>query len=317
MAAIDTDALMAGGGGEALPSETLSVAAGLACALCALAVAGLGSPRAPAALALVGETVLVPAFMFLAGFALAGRVAFRRAAQAAAIAVAAALFAALAALSTRQGWRAGLDHAAPVLRLLLLPIFYAALLWPLRKAPAAAVVFLALLCHVAGVIVGGRAALALAPLPWFVIGALVAASGARFLRLIAAEPEYAAASGAMVLALGLAVAAQARGATLAAAGPLALLIGFAAGPALLASASVLARTRVAPVVARIGRAAPALAIGWLPLFFFLMAVGHRGAAPRPASLLLFSVASFLIVLLIADLFGAESQETTRPAPAGR
>ena len=223
----------------------------------------------------------------------------------------------LAALSTRHGWRAGLDHAAPVLRLALLPAFYAALLWPLRKAPAAAAVFLALLCHVAGVIVGGRAAFLLAPLPWFVIGALVAARGGRFLRLIAAEPEYAAASGAIVLALGLAVAAQARGATLAAAGPLALLIGFAAGPALVASASVLARTRAAPMFARIGRAAPALAIGWPPLFFFLLAVAHRGAAPRPASLLLFSAASFLIVLLANDLCRAESQAAAAPAPAAR
>lgn len=315
MVAIDTAAPAAVGKGEALPADTTTVGSGLLCVLLGLAVAGLGSPRAPAALALVGETVLIPAAMFLTSFALDGRMAFTRAAQAVAIAVAAALFAMLAALSTRQGWRAGLDHAAPALRLLLLPLVYAVMLRPLRKAPMAAVVFLALLCHVAGVIVGGRAAFVLAPLPWFVIGALVAARGARFLRLIAAEPEYAAASGAIVLALGLAVAARARGADLTGVGPLALLVGFAAGPALLAGSRTLAQTRAAPPFARIGRAAPALAIGWLPLFHFLLAIAHRGAPPRPASLLLFSATSFLLILAAADIFGAKTQEPAAPAPA--
>ncbi|MFO1116982.1 MAG: hypothetical protein U1E28_14975 [Beijerinckiaceae bacterium] len=293
--------------------ETLApVCAGLLLCLAILPVAALSPRWELAKFAVFGEIAVVPAFVFLCGFVLDGALGWRRLARLVALGCGAAGFAALAALSTRRGWQAGLADCAPALRLILLPALYALTLRMLGKAPAGLLVFLALLAHVAGAIVGGRAAFALAPAPFFVFGALAARNSARLLGLFAREREYVAAAGPVALALALIVATQARGAsTLAGVGPIALLVGFVAGPAALAAAWTLAATRAAPYAAAIGRAAPALAVGWLPLFFFVVAVARRGGVASPASLVLFSSAAFLVVLIAADAFGeAEAQ----PAP---
>lgn len=296
---------------------TARVCAGLLLCLAILPVAALSPRWELSKFAIFGKIALVPAFMFLAGLLLDGAFGWRRLARILAIAICAAALAALAALATRRDWQAGLADGAPALRLILLPGLYALVLRLLGKAPPGLLVFLSLLAHVAGVIVGGKAAFVLAPAPFFVAGALVARNGGRFFNLLAREKEYAAAAGPVALALALLAATQARGASsLAGVGPIALLVGFVAGPAALAAARTLVSTRAAAWLTAIGRAAPALAVGWLPLFFFVTAVARRGGLASPASLVLFSAAAFLFALIAADAFG-ETPDAARAGPAAR
>jgi hypothetical protein len=290
--------------GRALPAMTRQICVGLLVVLLILPVAAAGSARVTGGLALFGEIAVFPAFMFLAGLLISGESPGRGGSvRLPLFAAVAALAGAAAALATRHGWRAGLEQATPVLRLLLLPLIYSLLLRPLRRAPAVYVMFLALLCHVVGVVFGGKAGFVLTLLPYFTAGALVGRRRGWFAALIESEPEYSAACGPILMALALVVCVgAAHAATLAAVGPASLLVGLAAGPTALASARALSATPFAQPLARLGRAAPALAIAWLPLFHFLVAVMNRGVAPALASLVLLSTASLLIATVAAEAF---------------
>ena len=293
-------------------TETIDVARGLLLALALLPVAALAAPAsAPGAgalsiIGLLGDVLIAPAFVFLAGLE-AGRAGEAgdagRFSNALALALATGLVGALAGILIGAGARAGVDHVAPALRLVLAPLLYAVATQPLRRASAATALAVAVFVHVVGVLPGGPTAAMLGPFPFFVAGVLMAARGARLADTIAAEPEFAAASGPLLIAVAvISVALAPPGvATIATLGPPALPLGLAAGPALIAGARALAMTRAAPLCARLGRAAGLLALFWLPLFYALPALAQRGVAASPASLVLFSAASLLAIVSVADI----------------
>ncbi|MDE2413075.1 MAG: hypothetical protein KGM18_15005, partial [Sphingomonadales bacterium] len=280
--------------GRASNSEApnLDLAWGLLLALALLPAAALRASDGLGASAALGDVALMPAAMFLQGYAFAREARpVRRGLRLAALAAASAICAVATGAALHLSWREGLAAAVPALRLALLPAPYMAALAALRTAPAPLVLLLAIGVHVAGVIAGGSTAAALALFPYFALGAILARSD-RLTALVAAEPEFAAASGPILAALTIALGARTTGPTsLAALGPAALLVGLLAGPATIAAAQVCARTAAAPTLARLGRTAPTLAVAWLPLFEFLLAVARRGGAPGAASLVLFSGAS--------------------------
>lgn len=293
-------------------AETIGVARGLLLALASLPVAALAAPASASGagalpfLGLLGDVLIAPAFIFLAGLD-AGRACEaddpNRFSNALALALATGLIGAVAGILIGVGARAGVDHVAPALRLVLAPLLYAVAAQPLRRASTTTALGIAVFVHIVGVLPGGPTADILGPFPFFVAGALTAARGAGLADSIAAEPEFAAASGPLLIAVAVIFVALAPPgvATIATLGPMALPLGLAAGPALIAGARALATTRTAPPCARLGRAAVPLALFWLPLFYALPALAQREGVVSPASLFLFSIASLLAIVAVADI----------------
>lgn len=289
-------------------TEAVERARGLLLALAVVPVAGLaGAPGARGTILaqLLGATVAAPAFFFLSGILLreavvdaSPRPLLRALARIALCAALAALVAAALGLATAADWRAGLARIEPALRIVALPAAYVVVARLMRRTPALMIV-LALAAHVYGVILADPAP---AQFVYFAGGLLLAARRAQFERLVAEEAHLAAASLPFVVALALVACARAAGhaGSVADVGPIALALGLAAGPAALASAAALADEDAGAVMARLGRAAPFVAIVWLPLFFGLLAAANRGAPPSPASLALFALASLLAVAFAVD-----------------
>ncbi len=295
------------------------VARGLLLALAAPSVAALsldGGGRIAPALRMIGEIIALPAFFAVSGWLLSApiasdehgkvsRPAFGMALCGAAAAAMAAATGPLAGLD----WRVALATAAPGWELALLAAVYGLAAHALRGAPAACLL-LAVAAHLVGVILG---AASLVHFVFYVAGALLAAHRDAFFRLVDEEPEFAGAAGPFVAVLATAVvirfAQTGQSPSILAIGPLALAFGLAAGPAVLASASAISASSLGAILARLGRAAPALAIFWIPLFLVLIAIANRGLAPSAASALLMAASSLLIVATLADV-ALDSWETT-------
>lgn len=279
----------------------------LALALPSVAALQLDTGNAGGALRILSEIATLPALLAVAGWVMGpsivatGRGAFLRAiAPAALCGVAGALVAAAAPL-TGHDWRYGLMQSAPAWTLPLLTAIYATAARTLRHFSFACFL-LAAVAHVAGVISDTPA---LTYFIFFVAGLALVARRATLLRIADQEKEFAIGSGPLLAALAAVVAIRfaqtGQAISLAAVGPIALAIGLVSGPAALACASALRGSTVGAAFAGLGRAAPALAILWLPLFSMLIAAANRGAPPSAASALLMAVASLLLIALLVDM----------------
>lgn len=304
---------------------TAAIARGLLLALATPSIAALAFDSGAATLRIFAEIATIPGFLAVAGWLLATQVAslpptrlLRSLAPMAGCAAAAAAFAAAAAPLSGHDWRAGMALAAPVWRLALLPVAYALVAASLRGAPGF-LLALAMTAHVAGVILGMPA---LAQFIFFVAGVMLAERRHALFRLVDDEPEFALASGPFVAVLSAAVAIRfaqtGQPLSIAAVGPIALALGLAVAPAALANAGALRHRPFGEAVARLGRAAPALAICWIPLFATLIATANRGAAPSTASALLMALASLLVIAVVADMaLDAREKDGFSGAPAQR
>lgn len=311
----------AGNGPDRDPA--IDIARGLLIVLAAAPVAALALGGKGQALAAIGETVVAPGLMFLAGL-LAGSRAGRTGARyflwriGAPLAVAAGL-AALLALAGAGGlarWRETLVHAAPALQLVALPPLYALALSAMGARGSLLVLALALLLHVVGAL-GGPALRFLLPLfVYYAAGVWLAPHRARVARVIARAPFAAAlaAPGAFAFALSFSLKTPENGFSLAQAGPQALAAGMGAALAAFALAQALAAAgggSPSPI-ARIGRAARPIALFWPPLFLALAHHAPQGAQMRPAALALLAAATLAAIATLADLF---LERRARPTPA--
>ncbi|MCB1534089.1 MAG: hypothetical protein KDJ44_05010 [Rhodoblastus sp.] len=296
---------------EAMRDGAGVAARGLLIVLAAPSVAALAlDPGAPAAapLRVLAEIVTIPGFYAVAGWLLAAPIASARLvdlvriiAPMAACAAIAAVCAGLTAPLTGLDWRTAVLQAAPIWSLALLPAAYALVA---RIAPASpGLLFaLALAGHVAGVILGKPA---LAHFIFFVAGLALASRREELFRLVREEAEFSIASGPFVVVLSAAIAirfaATGQPASIAAVGPISLVMGLAIGPTALASAAALCKGPAGEALVRLGRASPAFVMFWVPLFATMMAAANRGASTSTASALLMALASLLIIAVIADI----------------
>lgn len=303
----------------------IDIARGLLIVLAAAPVAALAPGGKGQALAAIGETMVAPGLMFLAGL-LAGprpgqtraRFLARRAGAPLAVAAGLAALLALAGAGGPAHWRETLVHAAPALQLVALPPLYALALRALGARGSLLVPGLALLLHVLGAL-GGPALRFLLPLfVYYAAGAWLAPHRPRAARAIARAPfAFAlAAPGAFAFALSFSLKTPESGFSLAQAGPQALAAGMGAALAALALAQALAVAGAASEkpspIARIGRAARPIALFWPPLFLALAHHAPQGGRMRPAALALLAAATLAATATLADLF---SQRRARPAPA--
>ncbi|MEI2736890.1 MAG: hypothetical protein V9G24_20355 [Rhodoblastus sp.] len=291
----------------------------LALALPSVAVLLLDTQKAGGALKILAEIATLPAFIAVAGWVMGpsivatARSSFLRAiAPAALCGVTGALVAGAAALPTGHDWRYGLMQAAPAWTLPLLTATYAATARALRHSPFARFL-LAAVAHVAGVVSDTPM---LTYFIYFAAGLALVSRRTTLLRIADEEQEFAIGSGPLLATLAAAAAFRfaqtGHAASLAAVGPIALAIGLVAGPAALACASALRGSTVGAAFAGLGRAAPALAIFWLPLFSLLIAAANRGAPPSVASALLMATASLLFIVVLVDVLkGAEKTRLGR------
>jgi hypothetical protein len=304
----------------------VDIALGLALLAAVAAVAALHAPapvpgfRGLASFAVLGDLLVAPAFLFIAGFVArsAGSDGWRPRRLLAALAAAALL-----AVSTGDllgaGWRAGLAQAAPALWLLALPLPYQFAVRRLEKPARAFLV--AVLLHGFGVLLGGTSGHMFAPFIFFVAGWFFVSWRARFERLVDAEPELAAASGPIIVLVAIICIARTRAATpgIADLGTVALAMGVGAGLAALAAARVLERRPAGEIVARLGRATPFVAVAWLPLLGVLLAVADRGQPPGVASVVLFAVAALALIVFVVDGWATPADDLTtnaqKPTPA--
>lgn len=308
--------------------DGIAIAArGLLIMLAAPSVAALAiEPGAPgaAALRLLAEIATIPGFYAVAGWLLATPIATARPvgllgiiAPMAGCAAVAAACAALTAPLSGLDWRAGVVQATPIWNLALLPAVYAVVA---RFAPAslAALFALALAAHVAGVILGKPA---LAHFVFFVVGLAIASRREELFQLARDEPEFSIASGPFVVVLSAAIAirfaATGQPASVAAVGPISLIMGLAIGPTALASAAALCRRPIGEALARLGRAGPALVVFWIPLFATMMRAANRGASASTASALLMALASLLIIAVMADIAIDAREKATFPGLTAR
>lgn len=287
------------------------MARGLLLALATPSVAALvldSGSRTAATLRMIADIFTLPAFFAIAGWMLARPIAsaqigrfLRAVAPAAACGALAALVAATAAPLAGLDWRSALSQSAPAWSVALLPAAFA-LLARAFGGPSVAFIALAIAAHVAGVILSQAP---LVELIYFAGGLLLASRRDSLFRLVDEEPEFAIASGPFVAVLATAVAIRfgqtGQPASIAALGPVALALGLAAGPATLASIAALRAPGASEAFARLGRAAPAIATFWLPLFFTLIASANRGAAPSISGAFLMSIASLLAISVAADV----------------
>jgi len=299
-----------------------SIARGLLLALAVPSVAAIAfaGEKNGGALHMLAEIATLPAFFAVAGWLIAGSMVatahgrFVRAVASAAICGAASvLVAAAAAPLTGHDWRHGLMQAAPAWELPLLTAAYALAARALRRTPVACFI-IAAGTHVAGVILDKPT---LAYFIFFVAGLALAARREAFLRIVHEEKEFAAASGPLLATLAAAVtirfAQTGQAPSIAAMGPIALALGLAAGPTTIATATALRMSPLGTAFAGLGRAAPALAILWLPLFAALIGFANRGLAPSAASALLMAAASLLFIAVLIDMCrdGAEKTRFAR------
>ncbi len=294
-----------------------SIARGLLLPLAAPSVAALALESengGGAALRTLAEIATLPAFFAVAGWLMASFVVstarrpFLRAIGAAAFCGAAsALVSAATASLTGQDWRHGLTLAEPAWTLPLLTALYAIVARALRH-PSLGGFLLAAAAHVVGVIFDKPA---LSYFIFFAAGLALVMRRATLLRIVGEEKEFSLASGPFLATLAAAVAIRfaqtGQAPSIAAVGPIALAVGLAAGPATFACAIALRQSPVGKAFAGLGRAAPALAILWAPLFSTLIAAANRGVGPSVPSALLMSAASLLFIAVLADicLQGAE------------
>ncbi|MCC2103269.1 MAG: hypothetical protein KDJ20_04100 [Hyphomicrobiales bacterium] len=296
---------------DALREGVAVAARGLLIVLAAPSVAALAlDPGAPvaAALRVLAEIATIPAFYAVAGWLMAASIAAARpfgllrilAPMAGCAAIAAACAAVTAPLAGLD-WRAGVMQAAPIWSLALWPAVYALIV---RIAPASpgAMFALALAAHVAGVILDKPI---LAHFIFFVAGLALALRREELFRLAREEPEFSIASGPFVVVLSTAIAirfaATGQPASIAAVGPISLIMGLAIGPTALASAAALCKGPAGEALLRLGRAGPAFVMFWVPLFVTMIRAANRGASTSTASALLMALASLLIIAVIADI----------------
>ena len=267
------------------------------------------APASPAgtALRLLAEIALIPGFLAIAGWLAAPWIVAgartrlpHRLAPAGLCGLCAVLAVALPGLLSGQDWRHAISLAQPALLIIVPPLLYAPVARA-RRGSQGACLALAAAAHVVGVIFAHPA---LVNFVFFVAGMMLYERRALFETIASDEPELAIASAPFVAVLAIAVsirfAQTGQAASLAALGPIALALGLATGPALLASAAALRETRAGDGLARLGRTAPAIAVLWIPLFSLLIAAANRGMAPSLASALLMAISSLLIVALLAD-----------------
>ncbi|HPG03745.1 MAG TPA: hypothetical protein PLB34_11760, partial [Rhodoblastus sp.] len=302
-------------------------ARGLLIVLAAPSVAALAfEPGAPSAAALrvLAEIATIPAFYAVAGWLMAAPIASARpldfvrvVAPMAVCATIAALCAGLTAPLAGLDWQAGVLQATPIWSLALLPAVYALVV---RIAPASlgALFALALAGHVAGVILGKPA---LAHFIFFVAGIALASRREELFRLAREEPEFSIASGPFVVVLATAIAirfaATGQPATVAAVGPISLVMGLAIGPTALASAAALCKGPAGEALVRLGRASPAFVMFWVPLFATMIRAANRGASTSTASALLMAIASLLIIAVIADIAIDARERAAFPSATAR
>lgn len=302
-------------------------ARGLLIMLAAPSVAALAiEPGAPgaAALRLLAEIATIPAIYTVAGWLVASPIATARPvgllgliAPMAGCAAVAAACAALTAPLSGLDWRAGVGQATPIWNFALLPAVYALVA---RFAPTslAALFALALAAHVAGVILDKPA---LAHFIFFVAGLALASRREDLFRLVREEPEFSIAGGPFVVVLSAAIAirfaATGQPASVAAVGPISLIMGLAIGPTALASSAALCSRPIGEALVRLGRAGPALVVFWIPLFATMMRAANRGASASTASALLMALASLLIIAVMADIAMDAREKATFPGLTAR
>lgn len=303
----------------------LDIARGVLIVLAVAPVVALApAARATPHLSAIGEMIVAPGLMFLAGLIAAPRLGAprrpffaRRVAAPLAMAGLAAGLALLVGAALRGKAGAGLALAAPALQLMVLPPLHALVVR--MTGPTPLVLALALFAHVVGVIGGPGLRFALSLFVFYAAGVWFATRRARFEAAIARHP-FAAAMGAPVVfafALFLGLKAPAQAFSFAAAGPGALVAGLGAGVAALAMASALATAATAgdapSLLGRLGRAARPLGMFWPPLFLALALAAPQAA--RPLALIVLAAATLAIVATLADLF-AEWRASVSHAIAG-
>lgn len=305
---------------DAIPDgQIVSIARGLLLALAIPSIATVVFPGGSGggALRMLADLATLPAFFAVAGWLMAGSIVatangpFMRAVTSAALCGgASALVAAATALPTGHDWRYGLAQAAPALALPLLTAAYALAARALRRTPVACFV-IAAAAHVVGVILDKPT---LVNFIFFAAGLALAARREAFLRIVKEEKEFAVASGPLAATVAAAVAIRfaqtGQAPSIAALGPIAIALGLAAGPATIATATALRMSPLGAAFAALGRAAPALAILWLPLFVALIGFANRGSTPSAASALLMATASLLFIAVVVDIC-REAVEKTR------
>ncbi len=300
------------------------VARGLLIVLAAPSIAALafgGAGQAVQAVSLLAEVATIPAFLTVSGWLASATIAtprfatFVRALAPAACCGLAGVFAA-AALAAFAGLEAqqAVARAAPVWSLALAPAVYAIVARALYRSPAGLAAS-ALAAHVFGVVLAKPI---LIYFVFYLAGMALAARRDSLARLVDDEPEFALASGPFVAVLAVAVAIRfsqtGQAPSVAAIGPIALALGLAAGPTMLASATALGSSSVGEACARLGRAAPALAVFWVPIFSTLLVAANRGLPPSAAGALLMAVASLLLIAVLTDLFFDMAESRFRREP---
>ncbi|HMN73744.1 MAG TPA: hypothetical protein PKA55_17935 [Rhodoblastus sp.] len=298
-------------GGTSRDDGVAIVARGLLLVLAAPSIAALvldETSHAAKALRMLADVATVPSFFAVAGWLACTPVAAPRLAAVVRAGLPVALCglagafvaAALAPLAGLDA-QSGLARAAPVWGLALLPAIYAFVARALRASPVA-LGAVAIAAHVLGVVLDKPA---LIHFIFYLVGMTLAARRDLLAKLVADEPEFAFAGGPFVAVLAAAVAIRfsqtGQAPSIAAIGPIALALGLAAGPAMLASAMALGASPAGEALARLGRVAPALAVLWIPLFSALLAAASRGLAPSAPSALLMAIASLLLIAVLADI----------------
>ena len=305
---------------------TARVARGILLALSIACVAALAldpQSQGGAALRMLAEIAAIPALLAISGWLMAAPVAERQWRVLLQAVSPAALCGAVAGLTLcidspvlGQDWRQALALAKPSLMIVVLPVVYAPLARLLRGSLSMRLC-LALAGHIAGVIFASPA---LTYFIFFVVGCEIAGFEDKLEALACEERELAASSAPFVAVLAAVVsirfAQTGQAASIAALGPIALAMGAALPLAALASALALRGTPVGDAFGRLGRAAPAIAIFWIPLFLLLMRAANRGLAPTLFGALLMAVSSLLIVAVVADaiLDAAERRRSGRLVP---
>ncbi len=305
---------------------TARVARGMLLALSIPCVAALAlDPQSPggAALRMLAEIGAIPALLAISGWVMAVPIAerpwrslLRTLWPTALCGGVAALTLCIVSPALGEDWRQALALAKPGLMIVALSVAYAPLACLLRGSLSMRLV-LALAGHIAGVIFASPV---LTYFIFFVVGYEIAGVEDRLEALASKERELAAASAPFVAVLAAVVsirfAQTGQAASIAAIGPIALAMGNALPLAVLAGALALRGTPVGDAFGRLGRAAPAIAIFWIPLFLLLMTAANRGLAPTLFGALLMAFSSLLIVAVAADaiLDAAERRRTDRLAP---
>jgi hypothetical protein len=299
----ETDATTTDGAAR-LPA--VDFAKGVLLLLALAPMAGLAPAMAHVQIAkILGELLIGPGFLFLAGFLAARAPRPQRLALRGLIPL--LLLCALLgviALAFRQAPLALIQEAAPALRLLALPVLYTLAFMGLRRFGWRTLIAIALVAHIYGVMGGATFRFFLPLFVFFVAGAFFARRWNSFRAAVARHPAAAGLAGPIVLAFALLLAAHIPPGAFSVArfGPAALGVGVGAGLTLLAMGEAFASD--APMMTALGRKLRLLSALWPATFFLLAQFAARADEQRPLGYMLLSFCALASLSAALDAAGA-------------